>query len=293
MIKNNKWLFVGLSFVFVVLLGAIYYIYRQHQEIAGLEQQFDIQKEELETEYSQLAVQYEGYGKMNIKNDSLLELWENEKMKVQRLLEELHTVKSTNSTRISQLKKELATLRTIMKGYIVQIDSLNALNAQLTQENVEVKQRYSEASQTVNQLSKEKRELSDKVNLASQLNATNIVVAGLDKRGKSVVKISKLVQLSVTFKIARNITASTGEKIVYIRIVKPDNDVLTKNRMDLFKYENKDINYSCRRLFEFTGEECDLVLYWKIEEYLSPGDYRADIFVDGNMIGQKSFKLDK
>ncbi len=293
MIKNNKWLFVGLFLSVVVLLGAIFYIYRQHQEITGLEQQFDIQKEELESEYSQLAVQYEEYGKMNIKSDSLLELWENEKMKVQRLLEELHTVKATNSTRISQLKKELATLRTIMKGYIVQIDSLNAINAQLTQENVEVKQRYSEASQTVTQLSKEKRELSDKVNLASQLNATNIVVTGLDKRGKSVAKISKLVQLSIGFKIARNVTASTGEKIVYVRILKPDNDVLTKNRMDLFKYENKDINYSCRRMFEYTGEESDLVLYWKIEEYLSPGDYRVDIFVDGNMIGQKSFKLDK
>lgn len=293
MTKNNKWLLIILGVLILFVVGTVSYILMQNRKMDGLVQQFENQKEELSEEYTQLAVEYEGYNKMNIHNDSLLELWENEKMKVQRLLEELRTVKATNSGRINELKKELATVRAVMRTYIVQIDSLNTINKKLTEENVEVKQRYSEANQTVSQLSKDKRALSDKVTLAQQLTASDINAVGLDKRGKSSMKISKLTQLAVNFKVAKNITASTGEKCVYLRIMKPDNDILTKNRLDLFKYENKEINYSCKRLFEYNGEETPLVLYWNVDEYLYPGDYRVDIFVEGNMIGSKVFKLDK
>lgn len=293
MTKNNKWLLVALGVLLLAVIGSWVYIAKQKKELTGLTQQFDIQKEELETEYSQLAVQYKEYDNVTIHNDSLLQLWENEKMKVQRLLEELRTVKASNASRILELRKELATVRAVMRGYIMQIDSLNARNKQLADENTEVKQRYSEATQTVSQLSKEKQELSDKVTLASQLTATDINPVGLDKRGKTTAKISKITQIAITFKIAKNITAKTGEKIAYIRIMKPDNDILTKNRMDLFKYENKEINYSARRMFEYNSEDTNVTIYWNVEEYLYPGDYRVDIFVDGNMIGSKGFKFDK
>lgn len=293
MTKNIKWLIAALILLVLIVTGSIIYIVRQQNQISGMVQEFDIQKEELEDEYSQLAVQYEGYNKMNIHNDSLFALYENEKIKIQRLLEELRTVKSTNSHRISQLKKELATVRAVLKTYIIQIDSLNAQNKQLREENKNVKQQYTEATEAVSQLSKEKRDLSDKVTLASQLNATEISVSGLNKRGKATDRISKMTQIMINFKIARNVTAPTGEKYVYLRIMKPDNDILTKNRMDLFRYENKDINYSCRRMFEYAGEEIPLTLYWDIEEYLYPGAYRVDIFTDGNLIGSRSFKLEK
>lgn len=293
MLKSNKFLIAAIVVLLLAVIASILFITKQNKELVGLEKQFDIQKEELADEYTQLSVEYQSYNKMNIRNDSLLELWENEKTKVQRLLEELKTVKATNADRINQLKKELATVRAVMRTYIVQIDSLNKVNSQLKQENQEVKQRYSEATQSVNQLSKEKRELSDKVNLASQLTATEINPVGLDKRDKPVTKISKLTKIAINFKIAKNVTASTGDKVVYIRIMKPDNDVLTKNRMDVFKYENKEISFSSKRMFEFTGEEMPLVVYWKVEEFLYPGDYRVDIFVDGNMIGSKNFKFEK
>lgn len=293
MSKNNKWLLAALVILLLAVIGSMVYIGKQKKELSGLNQQFDIQKEELEKEYSQLSVQYKEYDNINIQNDSLLELWENEKMKVQRLLEELRTVKATNASRISELRKELATVRAVMKSYIIQIDSLNARNKQLTDENKEVKQRYSEATNTVSQLSKEKKELSDKVTLAQQLSATDINPTGLDKRGKPTIRISKMTQIAITFKVAKNITAKTGEKMAYLRIMKPDNDILTKNRMDLFTYENKEINFSSRRMFEYDGEEATVTIYWNVEEYLYPGDYRVDIFVDGVMIGSKGFKFDK
>ena len=100
-------------------------------------------------------------------------------------------------------------------------------------------------------------------------------------------------QFVINFKIAKNVTAPVGEKVVYIRIMKPDDDILVKSRGDVFTFEGKDINYSIKKMIEYEGEEVPVTMYWNIEEFLSPGTYRVDIFADGNLIGQRSFTLEE
>jgi predicted nuclease with TOPRIM domain len=202
-------------------------------------------------------------------------------------------VKATNAKRINELMRELKTLRTIMQGYIQQIDSLNRLNEQLTVENRTVTAKYNQATQTVSQLSEEKAKLKETVQMASKLDASNISVIGLNSKNKSENKINKMDKIQIQFTINKNITATSGEKTIYIRIQKPDDDVLVKTRSDVFTYENKEINYSAKRTIEYTGDEYPMSIYWQIEEYLIPGTYRVDIFADGNLIGRKSFQLGK
>ena len=102
----------------------------------------------------------------------------------------------------------------------------------------------------------------------------------------------RMQRFVVSFKIAKNITAPVGEKYIYVRLMKPDDDILVKSRADVFEFEGKEINYSMKKLIEYEGEEVQVVLYWDIEEFLSPGTYRADIFADGNLIGRKNFTLE-
>jgi len=256
--------------------------------------QMDVQKEELTDEYNELSLQYEGYKfSVNGANDSLVAKLEVEQMKVQRLMEELRTVKSTNAKRIGELRLELETLKTVMRGYVQQIDSLNRVNQKLTQEKEEVTQKYHQATATVSQLTQDKENLTEKVNLASKLDASGIYVTGIDKKNKSTSKIDKMEQIAINFTINKNITAPTGEKNIYIRIQKPDDDVLIKSRDNVFQYEDKEINYSSKRTIEYDGEEVPVSIYWKVEEFLSPGTYRVDIFADENLIGSQSFKLEK
>lgn len=293
MMKNKQIIWIILVIVLLlVLAGAIFYIIRQKGQMEEFLQQSELYKEELADEYNDLSIQYEGY-KLQINNDSLIAQLETEQLKVQRLQEELRAVKATDAKRINELKKELETLRTIMRGYVVQIDSLDRLNKQLAKENKQVTARYQEATQTVSQLTQEKEHLIETVQIASKLDASNINVRGITDKNKTTDKIKKMDQLEIQFTINKNITAQPGEKTIYIRIQKPDDDVLVKSRGDVFSYENKKINYSAKRTIEYTGEETPLSIYWKIEEFLSPGAYRVDIFADGNLIGRKSFKLDK
>jgi DNA repair exonuclease SbcCD ATPase subunit len=291
--KNKQTIWVVIVIVLLVAIaGAVFYIIQQKNQFEELVQQSELNKEELADEYNDLSIQYEGF-KLQINNDSLIAQLETEQLKVQRLQEELRTVKATDAKRISELKKELETLRVIMRGYVVQIDSLDRLNKQLEVEKKQVTAKYHEATQTVSQLTHEKEHLIETVQIAAKLDASNINVRGITDKNKATDKIKKMAQLEVQFTINKNITAEPGEKTIYIRIQKPDDDVLVKSPGDVFTYENKKINYSAKRTVEYTGEEIPMSIYWKIEEFLLPGTYRVDIFADGNLIGRKSFKLDK
>ncbi|MEG1587071.1 MAG: hypothetical protein RR346_09355 [Bacteroidales bacterium] len=290
--KTKLWAGIGIGALLLIGGAIAYYISFTHKQLADLTEQYEIEKEELEEEYSQLAIQYEGY-KLNVNNDSLTDKLENERLKVQRLVEELKTTKATNARRISELKKELATVRNVLRSYVAQVDSLNRLNAQLVEENKEVHRKYQAATQTATELKKQKEHLSQQVTLASKLDAVAIVAEAQTKRNKRTEKISKADKIKITFTIAKNVTAEVGEKEIYVRIMKPDNDALVKNRNDIFTYENQDINYSIRKMIEYEGEEVAVTMYWPIEEYLYPGNYRIDIFADGNLIGKKSFTLEK
>ncbi len=291
-INKMSMLILAVFILILVIAGAAYYIFHQQQQMEEMTQSFDLEKEMMADDLNELSLQYEGY-KFSVSNDSLVALLTTEQAKVQRLMEELRTVKSTNAKEIARLKKELATLRKIMRNYVIQIDSLNRANEQLKVEKNEAVKKYRQASTTAASLKREKEKLTERVTLASKLDATSISVTPVNSRGKLAKRIKKMEQFVINFKIAKNVTAPVGEKVVYVRIMKPDDDILVKSRGDVFTFEGKDINYSIKKMIEYEGEEVPVTMYWNIEEFLSPGTYRVDIFADGNLIGQRSFTLEE
>lgn len=274
----------------VLLVGVTILLFTEKKTNSELVQEFQLEKKDLENEYTRFAQQYDEL-KLTVSNDSLAYLLEQEQLKTQRLLEELRTVKSSNASEIRRLKKELATLRKVMIGYINQIDSLNRLTAHQKEVIAEVTQKYHAASQQISSLSEEKKNLNEKVTLAAQLDATGITLEAQNKRGKKARKIKDAVKLKIDFTIAKNITAETGERTLYVRIAKPDNSVLTQNSSDTFTYENRQLPYSIKKYIEYNGEEQNVTVYWNVEEYLYAGTYQVYIFTDGTMIGSKEFTL--
>ena len=279
--------------VLVLLIGGFaYYIYNQEQRMSDMAEAFVLEKEALMDEYAELSLQYEGEA-FKINNDSLFALWNTEHMKVQRLQEELRTLRATNARRINELRRELETLRAIMRNYVIQIDSLNAANQQLRDENVQVTRRYQQATTQVTQLTRERERLSERVTLASRLDAVGIQIKTVNNRGREVKKANQVTRIDISFQLAKNITAVVGEKILYVQLRKPDDDILKKPNSGVFRFENRDIPYSIMRPIEYDGEEQPVVMYWNVEEFLSEGTYRVDIFADGNNIGRKTFVLER
>ena len=289
----NKRIWIPLALLLLLLVAAVVFVSielgRSKQENIELTKNFELDRQELEDEYTSFAKKYDEL-QFTIQNDSLAHKLTAEKAKVQHLLEELKSVKASNASEIRRLKKELATLRKVLFSYVQQIDSLNRENQGLRAQTQEMTLKYEAAAARATILAQEKEDLSERVSRAAQLDATGISLLAKNKKGKKARKMKDVKQLQVDFTIARNPTADTGMRAVYIRIVKPNNTVL--GRGDTFRYENRALPYSIKKMIEYTGEETPLTVYWDVDEFLYEGSYRVEIFSDGLLIGTKTFTLD-
>ena len=285
----NKKVILPLVVLLALLTGGIVYLLlslnaekmnnRQMQELAELD------KKEMENEYREFSNQYsEMMTKIN--NDSIIAQLTQEQLRTQQLLKELQQTKSHDAAEIARLKKELAQVRAVLREYVIQIDSLNRLNEHLTAENARVNSALAESNRQNEALSSEKASLSEKVAIAAQLDATNINFMPLNKKGKEEKKVSKAKQLKVDFTVSRNVTAQSGMKTFYVRIITPTGSVLSAGTIP---YENKNIQYSMKKQVEYNGEATPVTMYWNIHEVHSAGTYQVAIFCDGQMIGSKSF----
>lgn len=283
-------LIVALSLVALFLLWTTF---RQKTEMKEMVELMEYEKEQLEDEYEEFAIQFDGYQTPDIHNDSLVELLSQEKQRVQDLLEELRITKVTNARRIAELKKELATVRQVMVSYVHQIDSLDRTNKRLVKENQQVKQQYQEVARQAQQLEEERTQLAEVVSRASMLEICDFKMTMLNKRDRKTTIYSQIQKLQFDYTIGRNITSEPGIKTVYMRLTRPDGEVMQKNINDVFPFENSEIAYSVRKEFEYAGEEISGTMYWQVEEILQIGIYNADFFVDGDLIGSFPFEIDK
>ena len=288
----KKKILIPLVVVILVLLGGMGYLFmslqQQKQANRDMQELAELDKQEMENEYERFTLQYsEMMTKIN--NDSIIAQLTEEQMKTQQLLEELKQTKANDAREIARLKKELATVRAVLRDYVMQIDSLNRQNEQLRAENTRVKGELAERNTQIAGLSNEKASLSEKVAIAAQLDATNIQLLALKKGNKPVKKIKDCKMMQVNFTITRNVTATNGTRTAYVRIQNPGGNTLKGG--GTFAYENRNLECTMKKTFEYTGEETSLSLYWTVSQMLEAGDYRVSIFVDGSMVGSRTFSF--
>ena len=288
----NKKLWIPLIALVVLLLGGIGWLYLslQEQKQANEEMQelVEMDKQEMEEEYRHFTLQYDEMKTM-ITNDSIVAQLTQEQEKTQQLLEELKRVKATDAREIARLKKELETVRAVLRDYVMQIDSLNRLNENLMAENTRVNAELEQRTAQVAGLSSEKASLSEKVAIAAQLDAAGIQLQLLNKRGKDTKKLKDCKQMKVDFDITKNVTAANGHRTIYVRIQNPGGNALGGG--GTFAYENRQLACAAHKTIEYTGEETHVTVYWNVTQMLEAGEYRVSIFADGNMIGTRKFSF--
>ena len=288
----NKKVLIPIIIVGLLLVAGIAYLAvslnKQKEENRAMQELAEMDKKEMENEYQQFARQYSKM-KTQINNDSIVAQLTAEQERTQQLLEELRRTKSNDAREISRLKKELATVRAVLRSYVLEIDSLNRLNQDLKDENNRMRGQYEEATRQIEGLNTEKASLSEKVAIAAQLDAIGINLTLKDKKSKTTEKLKKAKALQVSFSIAKNVTAPSGMKTVYVRITSPTGAVLGGG--GTFSYENRNLECSMKKTIEYTGNETPMTLYWNIAQSMVEGTYKVSIFADGNMIGSKNFSL--
>ena len=262
----------------------------KERELSELRQLAELDKKEMENQYAEFASQY-GELKKGVKDDSLVNRLNQEQARAEALLKELQNTKASSSAEILRLKRELATVRAVLRDYIRQVDSLQQMNHALIGERDLARADAERVRQENSSIQAENSHLNERVAIAAQLNATGVSVAPLKKNGKNAKKSKDIARFAVSFTITRNVTAAAGNRTIYVRLLKPGQQVV--NQSGSFHYENKTIGYSAAKTIEYTGQEAHATVYVPVSEFLEGGTYSAYIFADGQMIGSGSVALGK
>jgi uncharacterized protein YukE len=293
MSKSKNIIIIVLVIIALALAGFSIYFYidskQKASDLSEIEEIMTIEKERVADEYEDLTYQFDGYT-TTIRNDSLLQELEREKSRVKELLDELRNTRATNARRIQELRDELDSVRKIMVHLINQIDSLNVENQMLRSENTQIRQKFEESSTTVKELSKEKENLSEMVTRAAKMEVVSCELTTLTDKSRKTGLFSRIGILQFDYTIAKNVTVKPGAKTMYLRITRPDGELIRKAGQD-FTFENQRIGYTVKKEYEFSGETMNDILYMKVEESLIPGTYMAEFFTDGYLVGSFNFSL--
>lgn len=245
------------------------------------------EKEMLQKELGDLSSDYDH---LKTNNETLNKKLEFEQEKITKLLEEMKVFKANSYAELNKYRKEINTLKSIMRNYVIQIDSLNRINKKLTAENIEIKQQADWTRERNQKLESDAKRMQEVIARASALKTENFVVYPINKRGRET-NLNKCYQLKADFVIAENITAKRGERTVYLRITRPDDKVIAFSADATFKYQNVNLNYTAKRSFDYEGERLEVSIFWPNDGSLIRGRYIAELFSDNENIGSTEFTL--
>jgi len=284
--RRNNVVVIFLVLILAALLAMFFMQRRDYQQIIG---EISAEKDSIQIELSQIIV---GYDSLRTENDTINEQLYMAQTKVKDLLLEVEQTKRLSIERINRYQQEVTTLRGIMRDYIVQIDSLNRRNQILMAENIEVKEQVRQVESQNVQLSQDKQRLEQNLQRAAQLETSDLIAIGVNNRDRETRTADRTTMIRINFTLNRNITARRGSKNIYVRIMRPDQLLLSKSPDDLFQFEDLRIQYSAMREVNYEGNDLPIAIYWDNEgRPFMPGNYTIDLFADGNNIGTTRLEL--
>ena len=300
--RQKTILFAGIGVIVALIVLAVALIFtnsRQNSEFNEVQAQLDSlqfanDQMKLTNEFNQLNADFKAYEDQQIylKNDSLVQKYDQARLKVEALLKELNAEKRSNSQnkqKIKNLEAEIATLKGIVKHYLAEIKRLGEENEGLRKEIEEINQKNEQLSSAVTTATTKNEELTQKVQLAEKLTLTGVSLHAYNKKGKVEKKVKKAKQLGVNLTITPNNTAKPGLKDVFVRITTPEGVLLKGNGS--FAYDGTQLEYTAKRQVEYANDELSTSVYWDVNSSLTPGEYTVEIFIDGNRLVSRRFNM--
>lgn len=281
-LKRTMWILVVVAVALVAVLG---YVWSQKSslisELEDEKRDLTEQMESLQNDYATLSSDY----------DSINSQLDTSRAEVADLLERIKKTNATNRAKMRQYEKELGTLRSIMRNYIVQIDSLNSLNHKLTAEAAAARREAAASKAESAQLSQQVENLTGQVAAGSVIKARGLHIAAYNSSDKVTDRSSRTVRLLTSLSLVENDLAPKGPVRVFIRVKDPDGIILTNSNRSSFTFNGETMVASASRRVDYEGSEVDLSIYLNdIPEYRK-GVYTVEAYTEQAFLGKSELML--
>lgn len=275
----------GLIAAVVVLAAVLAYVWIER---SGLVKDLRVEKEQLTAEM--IALQND-YANLTSDYDTLNVQLDMEREKVEQLIERIQKTDATNRAKIRQYEKELGTLRSIMKHYIVQIDSLNTVNTELRADAAQARKEAAESKRKYEEVVKVTEDLSSKVEQGQVVKGRGILLEALNANGSVTNRSSRVAKLRTSLSLVENEIAQKGWRRVYIRVKDPDGVLLVEKADQQFDFNGSPLYYSSSREVDYNGQELDIIIYFSGETDYRKGVYTVEVYTEEALLGTADMLL--
>lgn len=283
--KNLKRLVIGMAVVAVILAAILAWIWVEKNAMV---KDLTVEKDQLTTQMIQLR---DDYGILTTNNDSLNAELDIEREKVDQLIERIKTTEATNRSKIREYEKELGTLRSIMRTYIQQIDSLNTLNISLRKDVAVAKDEAKESRQRYDNLVTTTEEYAKKVEVGSVLKGRGFVMTAINSSDRDTERSSRTAKLKTCLNLVENTIAIKGPRRIFIRIKGPDGILMTNSQQQIFTSEGEQMIYSAVREVDYQGSELEVCIFFASNQPYVKGVYTVDVFTEESKLGSTDLLL--
>ena len=271
--------------VAIALAGALAYIWYQKTTLVN---ELTVEKEELTAQMIELQ---NDYASLSSDYDTINSQLDSSREEVSQLIERIKHTEATNRTKIRQYEKELGTLRSIMRSYIVQIDSLNTLNKKLTADAAAARREAAESRRIQEELSKTVESLAGQVATGSVIKARGLKIEAYNGSDKVTDRSSRVVRLLTTLSLVENDLAPKGPVRVYIRVKDPDGILLTNSTQRTFEVNGEPMICSASREVDYQGKEVELSIYLNDITGYVKGIYTVEAYTEQTRLGSAELML--
>lgn len=271
--------------ILAVILAGLSFLY--YNQVNTLKEDFAVERDTLTTRLSSIMGEYDN---LKTENDTIAYNLGVERGKADSLFQLITKERSFSRAKIRAYEKEVGTLRTVMRGFVHQIDSLNTLNKQLINENVTYRKEVTSQRLRADVAEEKAQELSTKIRKGAVVRARNIQLLALSSSDREVTRASRAARLRVDFVLAANELSAPGERSVYARIIGPDGYVLANASNAMFEFEGDMKSYSAVREVDYQNQDLAVSLFYN-GGGITGGKYQVAIYMDGYMIGSSEILL--
>jgi hypothetical protein len=286
---NQKKILIAVTAVLVVLCGVLGYMW--HKTDSELDVNLEESKAALAASAQDLLDLQEAYSGLSIQYDTINMQLDSSRMEVELLMQKLQDERKISNATIKQYQKELGTLRTIMKGYIVQIDSLQKLNTKLTADAAAARQEAAASRKKTEELSKTVESLSGQVSAGAVIKAYGLKAEAYNKSDKVTDRSSRTTYILTSLTLGENDLAEKGPVTVYIRVKDPEGFLLVNGSQKAFEYNGEVMNCSASREVDYQGAAVDLGIYLNDIPEFTKGVYTVEAYTAKALLGTTEFML--
>src|SRR3989339_624475 len=283
--KNLKRLVIGMAVVAVILAAVLAWIWVDR---SGIINELTVEKEQLTTAMYELRDDYQS---LNTNNDSLNAELAREREKVEQLIERVQKTEATNRIKIRDYEKELGTLRSIMRSYIMQIDSLNTLNITLRKDVAIARDEVKQTLAKYDDLQTTADEYAKKVEIGSVLKGRGFILTAINSSDKDTDRSSRTAKLKTCLNLVENSIAVKGPRRIYIRVKGPDGILMTNSQQQVFTSAGEQMIYTAVREVDYQGSELEVCIFFASSHSYVKGVYNVDIFTEESKLGSTDLLL--